>query len=161
MAITMTQNKQFQAHKTPSANSPLWDTNPKDEDKDDKKTPARRRLILGDYYVLIEELDYMTYPSPEERAKAKAAGKKAAPRPFWQVYIHLLHSKWLTVRTIKCYLHCGKRYYSDSLDFEVESARKSGPPKDRSTMLDLLVTMFKLEDRIAASTLLSDWTGGW
>lgn len=167
MAISMTQAKAFDAHKVPAPTSPIWFTDPpRDvEDPGDKKAPTRIRAVKGDYYVLVEQVSFLAFPSPDEKAKAKAKGQ-AKPPPRWveQCYIHLLHSQYLTVRTFKVYRHGSKSidvgggkvmkfpryFYSDSLDYEVASASKSAPPKDRETMISTLARLWKLsEDEVS------------
>lgn len=156
-----TQEKQFMAHKTPTPSNPIWFENPPPhlEDPEDKKTPARVRDVQGDFYVLVEQVNYLTFPPPEVRAAMKAAGRKVVPLRVFQVYIHAMHSRTFTTRTLKVYKHQKRVLYSDSMDFEVPSARKSGPDKSRETMVGLLARMFKTSED-EASSLLSNWTLG-
>jgi len=165
MAITATQEKQHDAHRTPSPVSTLWFKDPPPlgaggEDKEDKKTPTRIRGEVGDFYLLVEQVNYMTFQPPEAREAYKAKNGKSPPPIFVeQYYVHLLHSVHLTARTFKIYRHQGRYFYSDSVDYAIESASASPPPKDRDSMITTLSRILKV-DRVQASRLLSRWTCG-
>lgn len=164
--MTVSKANKLASFQTPALDSPLWFEDPKWEDREDKKTPVRRRTTHGNYYVLIEWVEYKTFPSPEARAAAKARGEKAKPFYHAQYRIHFRHSTREQAFTYYIYKHQGQMRYDDSTNHSVRLASKTMPPTDAlAGRLALVKDIQRMhEDRTTtieqASHLLGQWTNG-
>lgn len=142
---------------TPRPDSGIWFEDPPGEVREEK-SPSRTREIHGEFMVLVEEVNYQTFPPPEVRAAMKAAGKKVVPMRHHRIYIHLLHSRFMTVRTLKVYKHQGKWLFADSADAEFANAFKTKAPRDRSSLVAVIAGLLRVGINEASHQLIS-WSG--